>query len=132
MEVIPKTMQSIREEMRKGRGEHLTVSQFRVLAAVNRGLCHNKEIGDILGVSEAAISRMVDVLVQDGLVKKDINKLDRRVKSLSLTIAGQKFFNHVEIEAKARLKQKLHILSKTEMDTVAKGLEILRTKLPYI
>ena len=132
MDVMPKAMQSIREEMRRGRSDRLTVPQFRVLAAVNRGLCHNKEIGDLLGVTEAAISRMIDVLEQDGLVKKDISETDRRVKFLSLTGVGQKFFNFIKSDAKSRLKTKLSILSKEEMETVIKGLEILQKNLPLL
>lgn len=132
MDVIPKAMQSIREEMRKGRTERLTVPQFRVLAAVDRGLCHNKEIGDLLGVSEAAISRMIDVLEQDGLVKKEISKSDRRIRFLSLTSDGQKFFHHIKADAKTRLKTKLSILSKEEAEIVIKGLEILHNNLPLL
>ena len=132
MDVMPKAMQLIREEMRSVRGERLTVPQFRVLAAVDRGLCHNKEIGELLGVSEAAISRMIDVLEQDGLVNKGINKADRRVKSLSLTKIGKKFFDHVKTGAKECLKNKLHTLSKEEIDAVTKGLEILQKKLPSL
>lgn len=132
MDVVPKAMQSIREEMRKGRKNRLTVPQFRVLAAVNRGLCHNKEIGELLGVTEAAISRMIDVLEQDGLVKKEIGKSDRRAKFLSLTNDGQKFFNFIKSNAKTRLKIKLNILSNEEAETVIKGLEILQRNLPLL
>lgn len=132
MDVIPKAMQSIREEMRKGRTERLTVSQYRLLAAVDRGLCHNKEIGELLGVSEAAISRMIDVLLQYGFVKKEISKTDRRIRYLSLTNDGKKFFNLIKTDAKTRLKTKLSVLSSEETETVIKGLEILQRNLPLL
>jgi DNA-binding MarR family transcriptional regulator len=127
MDVMPKAMQSIRTEMRKGRGEHLSVPQFRVLAAVNRGLQHNKEIGNLLGVSEAAISRMVDLLVKDRLIRKGINKLDRRLSLLSLTSEGAKFFNTAQHEARISLKERLDILSSEDALVVIKGLEILQS-----
>lgn len=132
MEVMPKAMQSLREEMRKGRGDRLTVPQFRVLAAVNRGLCHNKEIGDLLGVSEAAISRMIDKLEQDGMIKKGINKKDRRLTVLSLTKEGQKFYNFVKTDARGRLKSKLDALSDQDADALIKGLEILQKNLALL
>ncbi len=132
MDLMPKAMQSIREEMRQGRGDRLTVPQFRVLAAVNRGLCSNKEIGDLLGVSEAAISRMVDTLVQDGLLKKAINKIDRRQSVLSLTSEGNKLYSFIRNDARNRLKNKLGALSSEDTDTVIKGLEILQKNLTLL
>ncbi len=126
MDVMPKAMQSIRSEMRKGRGEHLSVPQFRVMAAVNRGLGHNKEIGNLLGVSEAAISRMVDHLVQEGILKRGVNKIDRRLSMLSLTSEGNKFFQTIRSDARLRLKEKLDVLSTEDVEEAIRGLEILQ------
>ncbi|MDD4974374.1 MAG: MarR family transcriptional regulator [Bacteriovorax sp.] len=132
MEVMPKAMQSIREEMRKGRGERLTVPQFRVLAAINRGICHNKELGDQLGVSEAAISRMVDSLVQEGLIKKGINKIDRRLTVLTLTSEGQRLYNFIKTDARSRLQIKLEVLSSEDVEAVIHGLKILQKNLSVL
>lgn len=132
MEVMPKAVQSIREEMRKGRGDRLTIPQFRVLAAINRGLCSNKEIGDVLGVSEAAISRMLDFLVTDGLIKKGISKVDRRQTVLSLTAEGQKLYNFSKTDARMRLSEKLSHLSDSDAETVIHGLEILQKNLSQL
>jgi DNA-binding MarR family transcriptional regulator len=132
MEVMPKAVQSIREEMRKGRGDYLTIPQFRVLAAINRGLCSNKEIGDLLGVSEAAISRMLDFLVTDGLIKKATSKVDRRQTVLSLTAEGQKLYNFIKADARTRLSEKLSNLSESDAETVIHGLEILQKNLSLL
>lgn len=126
MEVIPKAMQSIREEMRQGRGDRLTVPQFRVLASINRGITHNKELGERLGVSEAAISRMIDYLFQDGLIKKTVNKNDRRQTILTLSNEGEKLYNLIKLEAKNRLKEKLESLSSEDVESVVSGLKILQ------
>ena len=127
MEVIPKLMQAIREDMREGRGERLTVAQFRVLAAINRGINHNKVIGERLGVSEAAISRMIDIMEQDGLIKKSTNKSDRRQSDLSLSSEGIKLFNKIKSDAKSKMKKKLSVLSADESLALTKGLEILKS-----
>lgn len=132
MDVIPKAMQSIREEMRHGRGDRLTVPQFRVLAAVNRGITHNKEIGDALGVSEAAISRMIDFLVQDGLIKKTTSKIDRRQSFLCLTIEGAKLYNSIKTKARNRIKNKLDKISSEDQQMAIKGLEILQSNLSIL
>ena len=132
MDVMPKAMQVIREEMRKGRGERLTVPQFRVLAAVNRGISQNKELGERLGVSEAAISRMIDSLVNDGLIKKIINKDDRRQKVLTLSAEGQKLYNFIKSDARSRLKDKLEALTNEDVESVIIGLQILQKNLTVL
>lgn len=126
MEVIPKLMQTLRGEMRRSRGESLSVPQFRVLAAISRGLCHNKEIGDLLGVSEAAISRMLDILVSNKLIKKGSNKVDRRQTILSLTANGEKFFHKTKMEAKIRLKTRLGTLPEGDLSILIKSLHIIK------
>ena len=132
MDVMPKVVQSIREEMRQGRGDHLTVAQFRVLAAISRGLCHNKSIGDVLGVSEAAVSRMIEMLVQEGWVKKGTSKIDKRQCVLSLTGEGQTFFNSIKKAALKRMQNKLSGLSIQEQSVVIQGLEVLQLNLSLL
>ena len=129
MDVMPKAMQSLREEMRQGRGDRLTVPQFRVLAGVNRGVASNKELCELLGVSEAAISRMVDHLVQDGLLKKSLHRTDRRQSVLALTDEGSGMFNYIKSDARDRLKQKLNALDDESLGLVIKGLEILKENI---
>ena len=132
MDVMPKAMQSLREEMRQGRGDRLTVPQFRVLAGVNRGVVANKDLGELLGVSEAAISRMVDHLVQDGLIKKSIHKSDRRQSVLSLTIDGSSLYNFIRGDARQRLMEKLEVLPNEKLEIVIKGLEILKENIDIL
>jgi len=132
LEIMPKTVQYLREEMRKGRGERLTVPQFRVLAAISRGLCSNKELGDLLGVSEAAVSRMLDFLVNEGLVKKAVNKNDRRQTSLSLTAEGQKLHKIIKTDARTRISEKLSSLPESEALAIIHGLDLLQKNLSLL
>jgi len=125
MEVMPKVVHSIRDEMRSGR-EHLTVPQFRILGAISRGLNHNKEICELLGVSEAASSRMIDYLVCEGYIQKKINAADKRQSDLSLTPKGDKFNTIVRKDAKKRIEAKLQTLSEEEQFKVVEALRILQ------
>lgn len=126
--VVPKTMQSIRQDMRKERGE-LTITQFRMLANVKHGVCNNKELGERLGVSEAAVSRMIDLLVQEKLIKKIVNKDDRRNKVLSLTTNGKKLFEQITASARGRLAIRLETMDKKDREAVIFGLEVLQKNL---
>ena len=129
MDVIPKMMQVLRSEMRYGRGDRLTVPQFRVLANINRGITQNKILADKLGVSAAAISRMVDVLVIEKLVIKGINKDDRRHAKLSLSIEGKKLFDHIKNDARYRLKGKINSININEINLIIAGLESLQKNM---
>lgn len=128
MDVVPKTMQSIRQDMRQERGE-LTITQFRMLANVRQGISSNRELGEKLGVSEAAVSRMIDLLVQEKLIKKIVSKEDRRNKVLSLTPSGTKLYERITASARGRLTVKLEVLDPKEREAVILGLEILQKNL---
>jgi DNA-binding MarR family transcriptional regulator len=51
--------------------------------------CGVSEIGEHVGISNAAASQMVDRLVQMGLVERTEKPDDRRVKQLTLTVKGR-------------------------------------------
>jgi DNA-binding MarR family transcriptional regulator len=53
------------------------------------GKCGVSEIGERLGITNAAASQSIDRLVNLGLIKRTEDPEDRRAKQLSLTQAGQ-------------------------------------------
>jgi DNA-binding MarR family transcriptional regulator len=68
----------------------LSMPQIAVLFRLNGGKhCAVTELGDELGVSGAAASQMVDKLVQLGLIERQEDPHDRRVRRLSLTQKGK-------------------------------------------
>jgi len=132
MDVLPNVMQSIRQEMRQGRGEHMTVAQFRLIAAIYHGLTSNKEIGNHLGISEAAVSRMVESFVRVGLIEKSFSLLDRRQKNLSLSLKGQKLFNYIKKSAMKSLENRLQLVSISDFEKMIVGLKLLEKNLNFI
>jgi|LGVF01.1.fsa_nt_gb DNA-binding MarR family transcriptional regulator len=65
------------------------------------GDCPISNIGDNLGITAAAASQMVDRLVQNGLLQRDEDPDDRRVKRVTLTTKGNAL---VQEGVEARLK----------------------------
>ena len=65
------------------------------------GDCPISDIGDHLGITAAAASQMVDRLVQNGLLQRDEDPDDRRVKRITLTTKGKTL---VQEGVEARLK----------------------------
>lgn len=71
--------------------EHsLSMSQIGALFHIHReGACAMAEIGEDLGVTSAAVSQMLERLVQNGLVLRDVDPEDRRAKRVRLTERGE-------------------------------------------
>lgn len=68
----------------------LSFSQLNVLMRLfHRGNCGVSEIGEQLGVTNAAASQTVDHLVHLGFVKRTEDPEDRRAKQLALTHQGR-------------------------------------------
>ena len=67
----------------------LSFSQLNVLMRLfHRGNCGVSEIGEQLGVTNAAASQTVDHLVHLGLIERTEDPADRRAKQLALTQQG--------------------------------------------
>ena len=67
----------------------LSTSQANALLRLyHSGACGVSDIGDHVGISNAAASQMIDRLVQMGLVERKEHIADRRVRHLTLTKKG--------------------------------------------
>lgn len=127
-EIIPGAMCLLRSEMRAEGQDVLTVPQFRILANINRGLDSINSIAKLHGVSQPAMSRMVDGLVERELIyKKQIDE-DRRCFKLSLTKEGQELFNSIRLATRKRLGKMAH----TKNTSVGKLVEALETIKQFV
>jgi len=126
-EVVPEIMRAIRLEMRHQRGFDLSVPQFRALIFVGSspgtGL---SDIAEALGLGLSAMSKMMDGLVQRGLVERQDNPSDRRQVALTLTPEGEKLVIAARRCTQELLAQKLSGLSAGELSIVEGAMEILK------
>jgi DNA-binding MarR family transcriptional regulator len=82
---------SMHEFVQFSKDSGLTISQLSALFRLyHGGTCGVSEIGDHLGVTNAAASQMVERLVQLGLLERSEDRSDRRVKNLTLTENGRR------------------------------------------
>jgi len=73
------------------RDHNLSMSQLGALFHVHKmGACGVSDIGERLGVTTAAVSQMLDRLVEAGLVVREEDPRDRRSKKIEMTPLGQK------------------------------------------
>jgi DNA-binding MarR family transcriptional regulator len=126
LDAIPLMMRELRQEVRRSRKGAITVPQLRILAQLACEPCNNKTLAENLGVSVAASSRMVDLLVKRGLVEREPGQKDKREIVLHLSPAGQKFFDETRAECRTRLARRFESFHGAKLQRGAAGLEALR------
>lgn len=114
----------------------LSVERIELLAALERaGLGQNvsqltvSELADALSVSRPAITRMVLMLEEAGLVKKLENTLDGRSVMVRLTPAGRRMVNKARANRVRAMASRLRGRSERELGQLVQGLRILEEML---
>lgn len=96
----------------------LSLSQFMVLMTVeNKTECSQAEIAQMRGLTEAAVSRMVDTVMEKGWMTKVENPDNRRKHTLKLTSSGEEMFMKAAAIVKVNLEQIFAGLSEDERVT---------------
>src|SRR5690242_809645 len=85
-------MRRIREEIRSSSHSEFTVPQLRIMDQLVRGLSTAAELAEYQGVSLAAISKMVDGLVERGLVVRQFKSGNRKQIFLFPSTKGKKLY----------------------------------------
>ena len=125
LDVIPPAMHWVRGEMRTNLGEELSIPQFRIMASIHRGRNIASEIAKYQGISQPAMSKMIDTLVARNLVEREENSNDRRHFHLVLTSEGKFFFQKTRNSTQKKLEKYITHLDDKERDKLYQGLEIL-------
>jgi MarR family transcriptional regulator for hemolysin len=115
IEVIPPLMNLLRTEVRACAKPSLTVPQFRVLANVNRGLNHVADIASHHGVSQPSMTKLINNLVEKGLLRRENDLGDRRLINLYMTNDGAKLFNQIKRRSVKNLSKKMNVLNSGEI-----------------
>jgi DNA-binding MarR family transcriptional regulator len=80
-------------------------------------------------VRPPTMSRIVDALVKDGLVKREADKMDRRSVAITATDKGVKIMHEGRNRREKRLLELLHGLTASEIDLLDDASEILSKAL---
>lgn len=127
METVPVVMRTIRAEMRSHRSPDLSVPQFRALGFVNRRADASlSDVADHLGLALPSVSKLIDKLVERGLMTRETAPDDRRRLILALTPAGQSILQAAVQATQARLAEQLAALSPEENALVSEAMHLLR------
>ena len=127
LDTVPMVMGAIRATMRAHRAADLSVPQFRALGFLNRH--PGASLGDIadhIGLTLSAISRLVDDLVERGLVLRETSPTDRRYITLALTPEGRLMLETMRQATQVDLMARLASLSDDEQATIVAAMGALR------
>jgi DNA-binding MarR family transcriptional regulator len=130
LEVIPKTMRIIRTELRNYAKAEFSVPQFRILIHVSQGPRNNSQLAEHIGVSVAAMSRMVNGLVLKGLLTRTVGPTDRRQVQLILTEKGRNTVNQLTSAVQKTMALRISRLGQRPKRELRTGLSVLEALFP--
>jgi DNA-binding MarR family transcriptional regulator len=102
---------------------NLTIGQLKSLFFIDsEGTTNFRKLASALGVTPPDVTRIVDRLVEQGLVSRRENPDDRRMQFLQATKKGRALLAKLRENKTTHLYRILAHLSTDELTTVAKGL----------
>lgn len=128
LEVVPQVMQHLRMEMRKSCAADLSVPQFRALAFLHdHPDATLSAVAEHIGLLLPSMSKLVDGLVERGLVRRRVCREDRRCVLLRLTRRGESALELTHQSGRARLAEHLASLSASDLAVVEQAMGLLRS-----
>jgi DNA-binding MarR family transcriptional regulator len=106
----------------------LSMSQIGAMFHIHRGSGGVSDIGEDLGITSAAASQMLERLVQQGLILRSEDPLDRRAKKMVLTEKGRHVLNASICCRQKWVNSLAGILSPTEQEQIIATLTLLIEK----
>ena len=126
LDTVPLVMRVIRQHMRRHRSG-LTVPQFRTLCFVSSTEGSSlSAAADFIGLSLPAMSRLVDGLVEHGLMERRTCEDDRRHVRLSVTAAGESALAEARELAQAGLSDAVLRMTPGQREAICKTMLVLR------
>lgn len=121
---------SMRQFVSFAKENMLSMTQMNALHHIGRkGSIGVKELGEVLGISTAATSQMIDRMVQQGIFLRSEDPQDRRHKQIVLSKMGQGIIRK-GMETRLQWVDELaEIMSPAEQEQVTSALTLLMEKV---
>ena len=104
----------------------VTMAQCHALVEIGRaGNISLNKLAELLNLESSSTSRTVDNLVKRGLVKRDIDPLDRRYVIIILTERGNELFRNIEERMDSYFRQVYLGLPIDKREQVLESLNLL-------
>ena len=125
VEVVPLIMRHIRRELRSHTMPGLTLPQYRTLTYLRRHpQASLSEVAEHLALTPPTVSKMIQKLVDQGIIERRIPS-DRRRVCLSLSEEGVTALTRAREETRQQLTENLKTLSEEELSALSVALDSL-------
>ena len=111
----------------------LSFTHLNSLFYIHRAGCTNIHcLAEHLGVTKAAVSQMVDRLVESGLISSEEDPIDRRSKLICLSETGEKLVQKAVLTRRKWVPDLVVSLTDTQVEEACQIFEIVNEKLKQI
>ncbi len=112
------------EDMRKiFANEKISITEIHILEAVNRtNPSSMNAIANRLHVTSGSLTTSTSQLIKKGYLTKEVNKLDRRIKTLQLTKDGMRVIKEHDLWHENLIDSILSTMSKEEITLIENAL----------
>lgn len=120
---------SMHNFMRFAKENNFSMAQINALFRIShKGACGVSDLGDELGITSAAASQLLEKLVQQGLVQRTEDPLDRRNKRIALTEQGNRILQESIQARQGWLNQLADLFTPAEQEQLNSALQLLIEK----
>ena len=127
MDYIPLLMRLLRTKFREKRVADLSMAQFRTLAFIDA--YHGASLSEVaghIGLGLPSMSKLVDALVNGGLLTRDVHGRDRRRICLALTAEGKRRLDEAYQHTQSFFAEKFSTLTEDERTRIAGAINTLK------
>ena len=111
----------------------LSFTHLNSLLFIHRAGCTNIQcLADHLGVTKAAVSQMVDRLVESGLISREEDPIDRRSKLICLSETGESLVQKAFLSRRKWVPGLAVSLTETQQQQANQIFEIVNEKMKQI
>lgn len=104
----------------------ITMSQCHALVEIGRAKSISlSELAELLNLENSTMSRTVNNLVTNELVKRDIDEQDRRYVTISLTDSGHKLYEGIEEDMNLYFKRIYETIPENKKEQVLESIQVL-------
>jgi DNA-binding MarR family transcriptional regulator len=117
-------MEILKQECKSASGTTApTLTQFKMLYIIKGGVRHVGKLAEALNISQPAASKMVEIMVLDGLLKRIPHPHDRRQIELHLTAKASANINAIYQRAFKTIEDQLSSLSTAKKKHLAARIQ---------
>ena len=129
--IPPLIFRSIRRKLLRTvlAGIELDISplHFEIMALLKEaGTLHVAEIGERLNIARAQMTRLIDKLVDLGIVERQMDTVDRRMTNIVLTRKGETTLEEQDINIRKAIRETLSSLTDDELEDLSASLRKLQ------